>query len=112
MLSHRLFPLLLTASQKRVLGRKTSSAVRLRLGSRQCVPELDVSAKEYTSRGKNILGKCTRKCLLAADLLAADERVNRHRNGTVNILRRAEVGQTHPAERLRNTHNGFKMTDL
>lgn len=60
----------------------------------------------------DILGKSTRKSLLAADFLATDKRVNRHRNGAVDVLRRAVFGQPHLAESFRNTHNGFKVTDL
>lgn len=62
--------------------------------------------------GKGVLGKCTRQRLFAADLLAADEGVYGDSNRTVNVLCGTILGQTHLAEGFRDTHDGFKMTDL
>jgi hypothetical protein len=60
----------------------------------------------------NVLGKCTRQRLLAADLLAANEGLDSDGDGTVNVLGGTVLRQAHLAESLGNTHNGFQMTDL
>ena len=62
--------------------------------------------------GQRIFGKGARESFLAADLLAADERVDRHGNGAIDVLGRDVVGKTHAAESFADTHDGFKMTDL
>jgi hypothetical protein len=60
----------------------------------------------------NILGKCARQRLLAADFLAADEGLDSDGDSTVNVLGGTVLGQAHLAESFGNTHNGFQMTDL
>ena len=56
---------------------------------------------------RNVLGKGSGERLLGADLLAADETVDRDGNGPVNILRGAVFGETHLAKGLGDTHDGF-----
>ena len=64
------------------------------------------------SMGLNILGKCPRKSLLAANFLASDEGINSNCNGTIDILRRAVIGKAHLAECFGDTHDRFQVTDL
>lgn len=71
-----------------------------------------VSIEKIKVEGRNVLGECTSQCLLAANLLAANEGVHCHGNGTVNVLRRAVFGQAHFAEGLSDTHNRLKVADL
>jgi len=54
-----------------------------------------------------ILGKGPRKCLLAADFLAANKRVDCDGNSPVDILGRAVLRQAHLAEGLADSHDGF-----
>ena len=56
---------------------------------------------------RNILSERPRQRLLTADLLPADERVDRDCDGTVDILRSAIFGQTHFAESFADAHDGF-----
>jgi hypothetical protein len=62
--------------------------------------------------GKDILGKSPGESFLAAEFLAADKRVDCDCDGAVNVLRRAEIRQSHLAKGLGDTHDRFKMTDL
>lgn len=66
----------------------------------------------WWKREGNILGKCARQRLLAANLLAANEGLDGDGDGTVNILGGTVLRQAHLAESLGDTHNGFQMTDL
>lgn len=59
------------------------------------------------SNGESILSKSSRQRLLAADLLPTNERVHRHCNGAVDVLRSAVFRKTHLAECLADTHDGF-----
>lgn len=61
---------------------------------------------------KRVLGERSRQRLFAAHLLAAYEAVNCHRNGSVNVLRRAVFRQSHSAECLANSDDSLQMTDL
>lgn len=61
---------------------------------------------------EDILGKRPRQSLLAADLLSTNKRIHRHCDSAVDILRSAVLRQTHFAESLADTHDGFQMTDL
>lgn len=80
---------------------------------RVCIYSHDVRNMSTDAEGgDDILGKRARKCLLCADLLAANEGVNCHGDGSVNVLCRAVLGQAHLAESLGNTHDGFEVTDL
>lgn len=63
-------------------------------------------------RSDDILGKSTRKRLLSADFLTANEGIDCHGDGSVDVLCRAVIGQAHLAESLGDTHDGFEMTDL
>lgn len=84
------------------------TALGLRLGPGQSVPEEKMLAQTYLeTKEHDILGKCSGKRLLGADLLAADEGLHGHGNGAVNVLGRAVLGQAHLAERFSNTHDGF-----
>ncbi|KAJ6443533.1 hypothetical protein O9K51_04712 [Purpureocillium lavendulum] len=47
-----------------------------------------------------------------AHLLAADEAVDRHGNGPVNVLRRAVLGKAHPAKGLADADDGLEVADL
>jgi hypothetical protein len=86
----------------------TPTCAALWLGPFQCVP-LESSQLFLRSvseaRGIDILSKRPSKRLLAADLLAAYERVYRHGDCAVDIGRRAKVGQSHFAKRLRYAHD-------
>ena len=61
---------------------------------------------------KYILGKRPRERLLAADLLPADEGVDRDGDGAVDVLRRAVFRQAHLAKGLADAHDGFEVADL
>ena len=61
---------------------------------------------------KYILGKRPRERLLAADLLPADEGVDRDGDGAVDVLRRAVFRQAHLAKGLADAHDGFEGADL
>ena len=59
-----------------------------------------------------ILCKRPRERLLTADLLPADERVDRHGDGAVDVLRGAVLGQAHLAKGFADAHDGFEVADL
>ena len=63
-------------------------------------------------KGNNILCKRPRERLLTADLLPADERVDRDGDGAVDVLRGAVFGQAHLAKGLADAHDGFEVADL
>ena len=69
-----------------------------------------VSERIY--QGGSILSKGPRQRLLTADLLPADERIDRHGDSAVDVLRSAVFGQTHLAEGFADAHDGFQMTHL
>lgn len=70
-----------------------------------CIRDLD--GKEGRKEERSILSKRPRQRLLTADLLPADERINRDRDGAVDVLRSAVFGQTHFAESFADAHDGF-----
>ena len=68
--------------------------------------------EEREEKRKNILRKRPRERLLTADLLPADERVDRDGDGAVDVLRGAVFGQAHLAKGLADAHDGFEVADL
>jgi hypothetical protein len=44
--------------------------------------------------------------------LAADEALDRHGNGAINVLRGAVLGEAHPAEGLADADDRFEVADL
>jgi hypothetical protein len=60
----------------------------------------------------HILSKSPRERFLAANFLAAHERVNGYGDRAIDVVRRAKVGKPHLAKRLGDTHDGFQMADL
>ena len=65
-----------------------------------------------TRKSEDILRESSSQRPLAADFLAADETVHRHRNGTIDILRSAVFRKPHFAEGFADTHDGFEMANL
>ena len=61
---------------------------------------------------EDVLGKGTGEGLLAADLLAAHEALDRDGNSPVDVLLRTVLGQSHTAECLTNADDGFEMSNL
>lgn len=63
--------------------------------------------EEGRRKERNILSKRPRQRLLTADLLPADERIDRDCDCAVDVLRSAVFGQTHFAESFADAHDGF-----
>ena len=61
---------------------------------------------------ENILRKRPREGLLTADLLPADEGIDRDGDGAVDVLRGAVFRQAHLAKGFADAHDGFEVADL
>ena len=63
-------------------------------------------------QSQDLLCKSPRQCLFARDLLRSDEAFNGHSNGTIDVLCRAMLRQSHLAESFADADDGLEMTDL
>ena len=61
---------------------------------------------------QRVLGKRAGQSLLAADLLAADEALDRDGDGAVNVLGAAVVGEAHAAKSFANADDGLEVANL
>ena len=61
---------------------------------------------------QDLLCKGPRQCLFARDLLRSDEAFDGHSNGTIDVLCRAMLRQSHLAESFADADDGLEMTDL
>lgn len=86
-----------------IFGKSVSKASIL-LEICYCQP---VGENEGGGGGGAILSESSCQCLLAADLLPADEGVHRDCDGAVDVLRGAVFGQAHFAEGFADAHDGF-----
>ena len=61
---------------------------------------------------QGVLGKRPLQGLLTADLLAADERIHRNRDGAIDVSVAAVFGQAHFGKGLACAQDRFEMADL
>ena len=68
--------------------------------------------KREVKKGGNVLCESPTQSLLTADFLCAHERIDRHGDGAVYVLRSAVFRETHLAEGLADADDGFEVADL